>query len=108
MKQRSASVLDDKIVVQRGLRPQSGQAFAKPFVRFDQHYNPMHTASGTNFLPRRASLRTMARGANNDAISSGDLFSPARRGRTQIKNHIVKKHHDSKIVRAYEVAELVE
>lgn len=50
----------------------------------------------------------MARGVNNDVISSGDLFSPTRRGCTQIKNHIVKKHHDSKIVKAYEVAELVE
>lgn len=38
----------------------------------------------------------------------GDLLGPARRGPTQLRNHIVQRRNDSKVLKAYELAEKVE
>ena len=66
-----------------------------------------HTSSGTTFQPHQAKIQGLSQ-VNQEIVSSVDLISPTRRGHTTIKNHIVKKQHDDKIVKAYEVAELVQ
>ena len=36
-----------------------------------------------------------------------DLMTPTHHGPTQLKNHIVKRMHDSKIVKAFEITDLI-